>query len=211
MSAPSIAIPRRPGARGPAPGDHRERLLEGMAAAIRQHGFQHTTLAHVVREARASRRTFYAYFSDPVDCYVAVLESFSDQVMRAIEEAMGGEGTPGERLDLAVGSFLDALERDPLLTRSFFNELHLTGAQGERLKRTVNERAGRMIHRLAEEARRDYPEIGLHPVSVETARMLAAGIMEIAHIQQEEGRSLRGVRATATALLRRVVLAPEVG
>jgi len=211
MSASAIAIPRRRGARGPLPGNHRERLLEGMAAAIRQHGFQRTTLADVVREARASRRTFYAYFSDPVDCYVAVLESFSDEVMRAIEEAMSAEGTLGERLDRAVGSFLDALERDPLLTRSFFNELHLTGPRGERLKRSVNERAGRMIHRLADEARRENPGLGLHPISVETARMIAAGIMEMAHIQQEEGRSLRGVRTTATALLRRLVLAPEVG
>jgi len=182
-----------------------------MAAAIRDRGFQHATLADVVREARASRRTFYAYFSDPVDCYIAVLESFSEEIMRAIEQAMSGEGTPGERLDRAVSSFLDALAHDPELTRSFFNELHLTGARGRALKRSVNERAGRMIHRLADEARHENPELGLHPVSVETAQMIGAGILEMAQTVLEDGESLDGVRGTATALLRRVLLAPEIG
>ncbi len=210
MATPAIDTPQRRGARGPLPGDHRRRLLDGMASAVRQRGFQHTTLADVVREARASRRTFYAHFADPVDCYLALLQEFSDDIMRAIAEAMGGAGTAAERLDRAVGSFLDALERDPRLTQSFFNELHLTGDRGRRLKQSVNERAGRMIHRLADDARLQNPELGLHPLSVETARMLAAGIMEMAMIVQEEGRSLRSLRATATALLRRVLLAPEV-
>jgi hypothetical protein len=68
-----------------------------------------------------------------------------------------------------------------------------------------------MIHRLADGARRDNPQLELHPVSVDTAGMLAAGIMETALTVQEDGGSLDGVRATATALLRRVVLAPDVG
>jgi AcrR family transcriptional regulator len=144
---------RRHGARGPVPGDHRERLLEGMAAAVRAKGFQRTTLADVVREARASRRTFYAYFADPTDCYLAVLQEFSEQTIRAIADAIAGAGTAAERLDRAVGSYLDALERDPQLTRSFFRELHLTGERGRRLEAAVNERAGETISRLTEDVR----------------------------------------------------------
>ncbi len=209
MSPPSIDTPRRPGARGPLPGDHRQRLLDGMAVAIRANGFRNTTLADVVREARASRRTFYEYFSEPADCYLALLEEFSENIMRAIAEAMAGEGTAAQRLDRAVGTFLEALERDPELTLSFFLELHLTGERGRRLMRSVNDRAGRTIHALAEDARRQEPELGLYPISIETARMLAAGIVEMALIAQEEHRPLDTVRTTATALLRRVLLAPE--
>ena len=75
--------------------------------------------------------------------------------------------------------------------------------------RSVNDRAGRTIHALAEDARLQEPQLGLYPISVDTARMLAAGIVEMALIAQEEHRPLDTVRATATALLRRVLLAPE--
>ena len=200
---------RRPGTRGPRPGDHRDRLLAGMAAAVREKGFQRTTLADVVREARASRRTFYAHFTDPTDCYLALLESVSRQNISAVAEAISGDGTPEERLDAAVGSYLDALERDPLLTRSFFRELHLTGERGRRLVRSVNERAGQTIHQLVEDARRRESEVDVHPVSVEMARMIVSGIVQSALMAQEQGLPLDGVRATATSLLRRVLLSPE--
>jgi AcrR family transcriptional regulator len=205
----TTTTPRRPGARGPAPGDHRERLLAGMAAAVREKGFQGTTLADVVREARASRRTFYAYFADPTDCYLAVLEEFSEQILRAIAEAMAGAGTAAERLDRAVGSFLDALEDDPRLARSFFRELHLTGDRGRRLERSVNERAGQTIHALVEDARLT-EGIDIHPISVDAARMIAAGIVQMAMMAQDEGEPLDEVRTTAIGLLRRVLLSPAV-
>ena len=44
--------------------DFRGRLLEGMAAAVRERGFRDATVADVVRHAHTSRRTFYEYFPD---------------------------------------------------------------------------------------------------------------------------------------------------
>ncbi|MBF6248423.1 TetR family transcriptional regulator, partial [Nocardia elegans] len=37
----------------------RRRLLDGMAAAVRERGYRDATVADVVRHARTSRRTFY--------------------------------------------------------------------------------------------------------------------------------------------------------
>ncbi len=45
------------------PAEFRQRLLEGMAAAIRECGFRDSTVADVVRCARTSRRTFYEHFA----------------------------------------------------------------------------------------------------------------------------------------------------
>ncbi len=187
-------------------GDHRERLLAGMAAAVRADGFQHTTLSDVVREARVSRRTFYEHFRDPVDCYVALLEQLAARTVLAVAQAIGTQGTPEERLDRAVGGYLDALEDDPRLMGSFMRELHLTGERGRQLLVDVNIRAGEAIHRLVEEARAQEPE--LHPVSVPMARMMVAGIVQSALIAQDEGRPLDEVRATAIALIRRLVEGP---
>jgi AcrR family transcriptional regulator len=189
--------------------DPRERLLEGMAASIRVHGFQGTTLADVVREARVSRRTFYEHFTDPVDCYIALLEQVAARTMGDIAAAIMGGGTPEERLDRAVGGYLAALEAEPLLMRSFLRELHLTGERGRRLLETVNERAGQTIHHLVEEARVREPDLGVHPVDVATARMIASGVVQMALMAQDDGRPLDEVRVTATRLLRRVIQAPE--
>jgi AcrR family transcriptional regulator len=189
--------------------DPRERLLEGMAASIRVHGFRGTTLADVVREARVSRRTFYEHFTDPVDCYIALLEQVAARTMGDIAAAIMGGGTPEERLDRAVGGYLAALEAEPLLMRSFLRELHLTGERGRRLLETVNERAGQTIHHLVEEARVREPDLGVHPVDVATARMIASGVVQMALMAQDDGRPLDEVRVTATRLLRRVIQAPE--
>ncbi len=179
-----------------------------MAAAVREKGFQATTLADVVREAKASRRTFYAHFTDPTDCYLALLESVSQQNLAAVAEAIGGEGTPEERLGWSVGSYLDALERDPLLSRSFFREVHLTGERGRDLVRSVNERAGQTIHLLTVAAAERESELDVHPIPVDMARMIVSGIVQMALSAQEQGSPLDGVRTTATNLLRRVLLSP---
>ncbi len=198
-----------PAAPTPAQVDHRARLLDGMAASIRRSGFQGTTLADVVREARVSRRTFYEHFTDPVDCYVALLEQVAARTIADVAAAVMTEGTPDERLDRAVGSYLEALEAEPRLMRSFMRELHLTGERGRRLLEAANERAGQTIHLLVEEARVHEPDLALHPVDVPTARMILSGIVQMALMAQDEGRPLDEVRVTATRLLRRVIQAPE--
>ncbi|MCW3039038.1 MAG: TetR/AcrR family transcriptional regulator [Solirubrobacterales bacterium] len=187
--------------------DHRARLLAGMAASVRAKGFPQTTLADVVREARVSRRTFYEHFSDPLDCYVALLESIAQRCNEAIAAAAAGGGTPEERLDRAVGSYLDLLEADPLLMRSFLRELHLTGERGRLLLNAVNAQAGALVHALVEEVRAAEPELGLEPIPVDMARMIVAGIVQLALMAHDDGQPLDAVRATATALLRRVVAA----
>src|SRR5687768_12356230 len=50
---------------------HRRRLLDGLAACIRERGYPDTTVADIVRAARTSRRTFYAQFADRQECLVA--------------------------------------------------------------------------------------------------------------------------------------------
>lgn len=191
------------------PSDHRARLLFGMAAVVREKGFQHATVADVVREARVSRRTFYEHFDDRVECYVALLEAIHARTIDAIAAAVAEGGTADERLDRAVGSYLDLLDADPMLMRSFLRELHLTGDRGRRLLSAANQTAGELIHRLVDEVRAQEPDLRLAPMSVPMARMVTAGIVQMALMAQDEGRSLDEVRATATDLLRRVVDAPD--
>lgn len=183
----------------------RERLIAAMAAGVRERGFLQTTIAHVVAEAHVSRRTFYEHFENPLACYIAVLERVADATAATITAAVAKPGTASERIDRAVRGYLDALERDPRLMRSFLRELHLTGEPGQQLLRRANRQMGETISALVEEARRTEPELGLEPVPVALAQLVAGGIAQAALVAQDEGAGLDEVRLTADALVARVV------
>ena len=84
-------------------GGFRRRLLEGMAAAIRECGYRDTTVADVVRHARTSRRTFYEHFPSKQACFIALLREANAAMVRQIAAAvdrrapMGRPGAAGHR------------------------------------------------------------------------------------------------------------------
>ena len=187
----------------PSGSNHRARLLEGMAAAVREKGFRRTTIADVVAHAGVSRRTFYEHFSDPVDCYLALIDATGTAMLTGVAKAMADEGPLGERIDRAVGVYLDLFAADPDLSRSYWTELHLTGDRGLELTRRKSEETGRLLSELASAARASDPS--LLPLSVDGAILLAAGIRELALLAHDAGRPLDTARATSVEMIRRAV------
>ena len=192
-----------------ATASHRDRLLAGMAEAIREKGFARTTVADVVRHARVSRRTFYEHFDDLVACYLALAELIKDMILRAIDEAVkGSAGLPlEERLSRAVAAYLDIMASDPALTRSYTLEQHLAGERGHAHMLHVTEQTARLLMGLSEDALNEQPDIV--PLELETALMVVAGIRELAMRAQERDEPYDAVRVAATGLLRAVLTAPR--
>lgn len=176
-----------------------------MAAAIRTTGYARCTVADVAREAGASRRTFYAHFTDLDACYLALFEQFAARNLEAVATAVAAIGSPRERLEGAVGSYLDTLAADPALASSLFRELHLTGEPGRGRLSAANRRAGETIRALAQAADESEPELGIVPITVTTARMLVAGIVQMALFALDGDGELDAVRDDATDLLTRVL------
>jgi AcrR family transcriptional regulator len=187
---------------------HRDRLLAGMAASVRERGFARTTVADVVREARVSRRTFYEHFEDLVDCYLALSDLAGDVVLRAIADAVSFDVPLQQRLADALDGWWALITSDPALSRSLALELHLAGERGIALLRRNVERTGRLLHDLVEEAREQEPE--LRPLPVDQAMIIAAGIRELVTeaLEKDTERRLPEVRAAAIDLLRAVLTAP---
>lgn len=187
---------------------HRDRLLGGMAAAVREKGFRRTTVADVVRHARVSRRTFYEQFEDLVECYLALAALLGDHIHDAIRAAAeDAKDLPlDERLAAAVDGYLKLLGADPALTRSYALESHLAGERGHLQLQSATERVAQLIVDLIDDARRDDP--ALNPVTLETAIILVAGIRELAMRAQERDLPLREVRSAAAGLLRAALTAP---
>lgn len=178
--------------------DHRSRLLEGMAASVRANGFAATTLADVVRAAGVSRRTFYEHFTDPVECYLTLIETLGEAMLAAVADAMAGDAALAERVDRAVRVYLDMFAADPDLSRSYWTEAHVTGERGRELTRRMSRRTGDVLRALAEDA-------GHGDVPEDFGIFVAAGVRELALLAHDAGRPLSEAHATAVALVQRML------
>ena len=58
----------------------RERLLAGMVAAANRDGYADANVSAVIAEAGVSRPTFYDYFSDRDDCFVAAIADMHERL-----------------------------------------------------------------------------------------------------------------------------------
>ena len=178
--------------------DHRTRLLAGMAAAVREKGFAATTLADVVRHAGVSRRTFYEHFTDPVDCYLTLIEEVGERMLAAVADAMHADAPLAERVDRAVGVYLDLFAADPEVSRSYWTEAHVTGDRGREVTRRMSRRTGDVLYALAAEA-------GHGDVPEDFGIFVAAGVRELALLAHDAGRPMSDARAASVALVQRLL------
>ncbi|HWT93323.1 MAG TPA: TetR/AcrR family transcriptional regulator [Solirubrobacteraceae bacterium] len=183
---------------------HRDRLLVAMAEAIREQGFQRTTVADVVARARTSRRTFYQHFEDRESCYLALFQVVNERVLQVIAEAATGEGPWTERIDRTLAAYLGVLASEPELTRSYVQDLPAMGTAGAAQARQVVDRASRQLCRLVEEAREH--DASIRPLSLEAATVITGGFRELTVLAMEQGRELTELHEVASDLVRRITM-----
>jgi AcrR family transcriptional regulator len=89
-------MPRRPAAKQPIntplqnrrKATQRERLLKGMVAAANRDGYAGANVSAVIGEAGVSRPTFYDYFEDRDDCFVAAVLDIQEQLLERVRDAV---------------------------------------------------------------------------------------------------------------------------
>jgi AcrR family transcriptional regulator len=148
------------------------RLMEGLAASIREKGLAQTQVSDIVRHAHASRRTFYNHFEDKEACFVELMTNLSDAFLAAVDRAIDREQPIGVQIDQAVDTYLSLVTGDPDLT-STFAEAHV----GERTiiaMRDGFERYAELIVSVVESDSAREP--GVEPISIERAYMLVSGL-----------------------------------
>lgn len=173
----------------------RQRLLEGLAASIREKGLQGTQIADIVRHARTSRRTFYECFPDKESCFVELVEMSNAAIVDAVRAAVDPTAPWAAQVDQAIDSYLEALGSDPSLTVTISRELPSLGNRGADLLHASIDRYAQLVLALIDSSR---PKRGARAqVTLDEAVMLAGGVAETV------GRaSLRGedVRSTAPVI-----------
>ncbi len=141
------------------------------------------TVAHVIARARLSRKTFYDFFADREDCFLAVFEHALSQARLRASEAYEREAGWREGIRSALGTLLSFMDEEPALARLCI--VDALGA-GER----VLERRSQLLAevadvvdrgRLAASASRNPPEI--------TAEAVTGAIFTVLHTHVLEGRT----------------------
>ena len=178
-----------------APAEFRRRLLEGMAAAIRECGFRDSTVADVVRHARTSRRTFYEHFTSKQACFIALLQEANAAMVRHIAAAVD-PGAPGDtQVRQAIEAWIAVAQSDLAITLSWIRDLPSLGSDARHLQREWLEAFVVLIGDLA-----DTPELraaGIAPPSRQLTIMLIGGLRELIATTVEDGGDIGGITDVA--------------
>ena len=84
----------------------RERLLAGMVTAAALDGYASASVSRVIAEAGVSRPTFYEYFADKDDCFLAALADVQNRLLHEVRVAVESRD-PRLALTSAVAALLE--------------------------------------------------------------------------------------------------------
>ena len=105
----------------------RERLIAGLAAAVADKGYAAATLADITREAKVSRRVFYANFESKEDCFLAAFGIVVGHIGELVEAAVADAPDWPARAVAATRAVLGFLASEPDLARLILVESRAAG------------------------------------------------------------------------------------
>ena len=178
-----------------APAEFRQRLLEGMAAAIRECGFRDSTVADVVRCARTSRRTFYEHFASKQACFIALLQEANAAMVRQIAAAVDPRAPWDAQVRQAIEAWIAVAQSDLAITLSWIRDLPSLGSDARHLQREWLEAFVVLIQDLT-----DTPELraaGVAPPPRQLMIMLLGGLRELIATTVEDGGDISDITEVA--------------
>lgn len=186
----------------PAAPNHRERLLEAMADAIREHGFRATTVAEVVRRARTSRRTFYEHFDDREQCFLELFDAMNIVLSGRIAAALDPAAPWQEQVELAVAVYIDEIARERELAIACTREMAGLGEAGAARQRKELEQFADLLVALVAVVG-EHSEVST--IDKSTAIMITGGLRELAAYGLEGNATPDELKATASGLIKSVL------
>jgi AcrR family transcriptional regulator len=117
----------------------RERLLAGMLAVANSEGYAAVNVSKVIAHAGVSRPTFYDYFADKDDCFLAVHRDSAERLLAQIRDAVA-QAPPEHAPQAAIRRLLERAEAEPAQARFVANETMAGGPRAlDERDRTIDE------------------------------------------------------------------------
>jgi AcrR family transcriptional regulator len=179
----------------------RARLLEGLAASIREKGLAHAQVSDIVRHAGASRRTFYKHFPDKDSCFVELAQLTAAMVMNTVAAAIDPDALPAAQIHQAIDAYLHILTTEPEMTFTFSSP-----ALADRVVRAqrdgIEQFAQFVVSVIDADSERDP---NLSPITIERAYMLVSGLRDTIVRAVERGDDLAHAAAEGKAVIKAVL------
>jgi AcrR family transcriptional regulator len=107
----------------------RERLIAGMIASAHRYGYAGANVSQVIAHAGVSRPTFYEYFADKDDCFLAAHRELSRLLIWEIGRAVTAEA-PEQAVQAAIRTLIKLSEEYPDRAAFLTNEAMAAGWRG---------------------------------------------------------------------------------
>ncbi len=176
----------------------RDRILWALAEVMSHKGYVATSVADVIKAAGVGRETFYQLFSSKADCFTRAFDAASDVLLGTLTDGTP-TGEPAERIDAAVGLYLETLAAFPTFARLFLVEVYAAGPEAMSVRaerqRTIALRLAELVGATSEADRF-------------ASEALVAGIGAMVTMPLVDGdlEALRALRQPITELVMRTLL-----
>lgn len=170
---------------------YRLRLLDGLAASIRERGYRTTTVADIVRHARTSKRTFYDQFAGKEQCFLELLRVEIGQLAEDIRAAVDPEADWHRQIRQAVEGYVANIESRPAITLSWIRELPSLGDASRPVQRQGLELLTNLLINLSGSP--GFRRANLPPLTAPLAVILVGGLRELVALAVEDGRPAREI------------------
>jgi AcrR family transcriptional regulator len=161
----------------------RQPILEAMIRVAGRKGYRATSVADVVGDARASRATFYKYFADKHDCFLAAYELAIERIWAAAQAGCDRKRPWPERALDGLAAIIDLLADDPALARAALIEIAAAGEEGQLRRWATVDRFARLL----EDGRKAQPQQPQLPPN--TALMAVSGVIGLIFDELRAGRA----------------------
>lgn len=109
--------------------NQRIRIATGMAEAMRANGYVGTPVAEIIKRAGVSRETFYQLYPNKLDCFLDAFDFVGEILIARLAISLSEPGTPIERFERALATYLETLASQPGYARLFLVEVYAAGPQ----------------------------------------------------------------------------------
>lgn len=182
----------------------RSRLLRATIEVVFEHGYADATVSEIVTRARTAKRTFYNYFDDKQDCFVATYDTFSNVFLREVAQALDPESPPALRIEQGIGAFVGVLAANPQVARVCVVDVMTAGPIAVSRRAAVHRAFARVYLDELNAARSREP--GLPPITGTQALAVVGAVHEPIYMMLQEAGAERllelvpPLTATVTAM-----------
>jgi AcrR family transcriptional regulator len=106
----------------------RQLILDAMIRVVGRKGYKLTSVADVIEEAGTTRTTFYKYFEDKQQCFLAAYDQLVERVLGEVVANCNGNESWLERVRTGLETIVDLFAVDPELARTAIVEVAAAGA-----------------------------------------------------------------------------------